>query len=69
MDKNFSSGEEFEKNIKIEGPGNWNRTNVAPKSNIDTCSYGSSLYSKKGTNEYLQQIPGKPSLIEIQKLY
>ena len=40
LDKNLSSGEN-------QGPGNRNKTNVAPKTNIDTCSYGSSWYSKK----------------------
>ena len=59
MDKNLSSGE-FGKTIKFQGPGNRNRTNVAPKTIIDTCSCGSSWYSKKkGINEFLQQIPGK----------
>ena len=43
----------------MQGPGNQSRTNVAPKTNIDTCSCGSSWYCKKGTNVYLQQIPGK----------
>ena len=41
---------------------------MSPKTNIDTCSCGSSWYSKKGTNKYLQQIPGEPSITEIQKI-
>ena len=31
----------------MQGPGNRNRTNVAPKTNIYTCSCESSWYSKK----------------------
>ena len=41
--------------------------NVAPKTNNDTCSCESSWYSKKRYKQNLQQIPGNPSLTEIQK--
>ena len=41
MAENLSSVE-LGKDIKIQGLGNRNRTNVAPKTNIDTSSCGSS---------------------------
>ena len=67
MAENLSSVE-LGKDIKIQGLGNRKRTNMAPKTNIDTSSCGSSWYSKKGTNEYLVQIRVKLSLAEIQKM-
>ena len=41
---------------------------MALQTNIDTLVMGAVSAVKKGVNEYLEQIPGKPSLTEIQKI-
>ena len=51
----------------MQGPRNRNRTNIAPKTNTDICNCELLVQLKRGTNKYLQKIPGKPSLRKIQK--
>ena len=67
MDKNLSSREFGKiskyKDLEIKIERMWHlKTTLIP------AVVGALGTVKKGTNEYLQQIPGMPSLIEIQKI-
>ena len=67
MDKNLSSGEFEEvlkyKNLEIEVERMW-----LLKPTLRLAVVGALGTVKKGTYEYLQQNPGKPSVTEIQKI-
>lgn len=67
MDKNLSSGEFRKvakyKDLEIEIERMWHL-----KPTLIPIVVGALGTIKKGTNEYLNKIPGKPSLTEIQKI-
>ena len=64
LDKNLSSGENQNiKDLEIEIKRMWHL-----KPTLIPVVMGALGTVKKGTNEYSQQIPGKPSLIKTQKI-
>ena len=67
LDKNLSSGEfgiiSKYKDLEVEIERMWHL-----KPTLIPVNVGALGTVKKGTDKYLQQIPGKPSLTEIQKI-
>ena len=67
LDKNLSSGEfgiiSKYKDLEVEIERMWHL-----KPTLIPVNVGAHGTVKKGTDKYLQQIPGKPSLTEIQKI-